>query len=214
MSFVDPIGAPPPRKIAPEVFSALMHDFLGRLPPFGVQLDTLGGLVQAWEAAARLNADAAGDSAAMALAAANNLGAWGALAGGLAPPAATTHAGRAWVLAEAVANVAAHEPGVSAVWIPLSPLGATPFNVVQVNSDYTAQVRDWVEVGTPGVTVTLPEDAPIGTTVWVARGDFHNTVIDGNGELMMGVDDTWLFNSRWVRLLGFVKVGGLIGWRF
>ncbi|MFN3987576.1 MAG: hypothetical protein ACK4KV_18965 [Rhodocyclaceae bacterium] len=214
MSFVDPIGQPPPRKIAPEVFSAQMHAFLTRLPPFATQLDTLGGLVSGWEAAARMNADAAGDSAAIALATANNRGAWSALTGPAAPPASANHAGRAWILDVPVEDVTAHEPGVSAAWVPLAPLGSAPFNIIRVGTDYTAQGRDWVEVEAPGCTVALPADPVLGTTVWIARGDFYDTVLHGNGALMMGEDDTWVFDSRWLRVVACVFVGGSTGWRF
>lgn len=57
-----------------------------------------------------------------AAAAANFKGAWSALSGALAVPSSASHGGSVWILTEPVADVAGHEPGVSGVWMVLSPL--------------------------------------------------------------------------------------------
>lgn len=54
-----------------------------------------------------------------ALAATNFVGEWFTLSGALAIPAATYSAGKFWMLLSNVADVTAHTPGVSAVWVEL-----------------------------------------------------------------------------------------------
>lgn len=61
-------------------------------------------------------AQAASDTAASA---ANYKGAWSALTGALAIPASVSHAGKLWLLVSNVADVTAHQPGVSGQWIKI-----------------------------------------------------------------------------------------------
>ncbi|SFB96807.1 hypothetical protein SAMN05216344_106130 [Polaromonas sp. OV174] len=60
--------------------------------------------------------DEAALSAQAAQSAADFVGRWADLAGPLAPPATAWHGGKFWVLLDALADVAAAEPGVSAAW--------------------------------------------------------------------------------------------------
>jgi len=56
------------------------------------------------------------EAADIALVAANVKGVWNQLSGALSVPASTFHQSKYWMLLSNVANVSAHEPGVSSVW--------------------------------------------------------------------------------------------------
>lgn len=76
---------------------------------------------QAARVAAQASADKVLSDGAAAVAAAQAAnssfkGAWTTISGALAKPATVFHSRAYWVLLEAVADVAAHEPGVSAAW--------------------------------------------------------------------------------------------------
>jgi len=84
--------------------------------------DTNADVVTAGNSATSASSSAtlASQSATIAASAANNKGAWDALTGALAIPASVTHDEKLWVLENSLADVTAHEPGVSAEWTLLT----------------------------------------------------------------------------------------------
>ena len=90
-----------------------------RAYPWSVAQQTLATELGAVAANVFANATDSADSAAVAAAASANAyykGAWSALTGALPIPASVGHSGSIWMLLESVADVTAHEPGVSAAW--------------------------------------------------------------------------------------------------
>lgn len=77
-------------------------------------------LAEAQATIAQGHASDAQNSAAMAAAAANNHGDWSLLSGAFPAGEAVIHDGAVWISLDAIANVAASEPGVSADWFNYS----------------------------------------------------------------------------------------------
>lgn len=113
------LAPPPTLDMAPEVFDPAAEAFVSSLPVFEAAMEAL---------AADVAADAAQAQAAMgaAAASANFVGAWSSLTGALAIPASASHGGNVWVLVASVADVTAHEPGVSASWVLSYPQRRMP----------------------------------------------------------------------------------------
>ena len=94
------INPPPPAPSRADdgpAFAAKADALVAALPTFVAQANLLAGL-------------------------SNFRGMWSALSGQLQVPAAVGHIGSVWLLDETVADVTAHEPGVSAVWVPVPRL--------------------------------------------------------------------------------------------
>ena len=105
-------------------FPTVADAFVAALPDFRSQTNAVSTFVEARANEAETAAVGAEESAANASAFADIAGSlagfagtWSGLTGGLALPASTYHAGQFWVLLQSVADVAAHEPGVSAAWV-------------------------------------------------------------------------------------------------
>lgn len=110
---------PPAPQRGDTAFAATADAFLAALPTFATEAEAMRVEVLASEATSAA-------SAAAAAAAAHYVGAWSALSGALAIPASASHDGRVWVLVANVADVTAHEPGVSAQWVPSYPQRRLP----------------------------------------------------------------------------------------
>lgn len=110
---------PPAPQRGDTAFAATADAFLAALPTFATEAEAARVQMLAAETTAVASASAAA-------AAANYVGAWSALSGALAIPASAAHAGRVWVLVANVADVTAHEPGVSAQWVPSYPQRRLP----------------------------------------------------------------------------------------
>ncbi len=111
------LGIPPNSITRPGTFNADADAFFGALPAFR---DAFNANVPGIQAIA--------DLAPLVASAASYKGPWATLAAApagpdraLAIPASTTHSGKPWLLTESVADVAAHEPGVSSKWLLMKP---------------------------------------------------------------------------------------------
>lgn len=209
---IQSLPTPPSRNDEPDVFVTRADAFLGALPTFGSEANTLASFCDGRAASAEQDADSASSSAASAVAAANFKGRWSTLSGALNIPASVEHDNQLWILLQNVADVASHTPGVSTAWIRLSPIGVARFTVVSTSSSYTAGFREWVEVTAAGLTITLPASPPLGAEVAVAVGNFTNTVIARNGQSIMGLAENMTIDLA-NRAVPLIFVGGTFGWR-
>lgn len=100
---------PPQPGDSREVFNNKAFDTVAKFNPWSQQANAL---------ALEVNNDAATAEAGAEIvnAVVNFRGAWDDLTGALSVPASCAHASGYWILLESVADVTAHEPGVSAVW--------------------------------------------------------------------------------------------------
>lgn len=100
---------PPQPGDSREVFNNKAFDTVAKLNPWSQQANAL---------ALEVNNDAATAEAGAEIvnSVVNFRGAWDDLTGALSVPASCAHASGYWILLESVADVTAHEPGVSAVW--------------------------------------------------------------------------------------------------
>lgn len=121
--------------LRPTTFNAESDAFFAAFPAFrevfNGNVPSLQGLV---------------DIAPMVLAATGYKGPWASLVGALAIPASVTHAGKAYFLVESVADVTAHQPGVSSKWLAI----ATPQNVELLDTINAAGVAyvEWTNFAT------------------------------------------------------------------
>lgn len=141
---ITPFSAVPSRQQAPAEFASTADSFLSELPRFVTEANALvvevNGIKTAtdeiktatdairvttlgYSDAAAGSATAASQSATEAAGFADDAagyanfrGQWIHLTGPISIPASTLHDDAYWMLIEAVADVTAHEPGVSAVW--------------------------------------------------------------------------------------------------
>ncbi|MCL4759774.1 MAG: hypothetical protein KJZ96_15675 [Rhodocyclaceae bacterium] len=165
------------------------NNFLGGLPAYGAALNALGSWAASTAAAVETNATNAAGAAAIAMAAANFKGAWPGLSGSLSIPASASHDGAVWLLVEDVANVTAHEPGVSTKWLRMFALGVARFAVVEVADDYVGSARQWVEQTAPDKTVWMPESPQPGTEFGFGiKGAVTGAILHFNGEPFEGHD--------------------------
>jgi hypothetical protein len=114
------------------------------------QANTVAGEVNtdklAAEAASAAAAASAGDSLAysvLSAGSANLAGAWSAQTGAVAPPYSVTHEGRIWVLLNALADVTASEPGITADWLSTGSLSITvrTSNTILAADDYGSNIQ-------------------------------------------------------------------------
>lgn len=100
---------PPQPGDSREVFNNKAFDTVAKFNPWSQQANAL---------ALEVNNDAATAEAGAEIvnSVVNFRGAWDDLTGALSVPASCAHASGYWILLESVADVTAHEPGVSAVW--------------------------------------------------------------------------------------------------
>ena len=104
-------------------FPTVADTFVAALPDFRDQTNAVATFVEARANEAETAAEAAESSAADASSFADIAGAiagfagiWEDLTGALVTPASTYHDDQFWILLENVADVTAHEPGVSVAW--------------------------------------------------------------------------------------------------
>lgn len=210
----------PPSSADPAGFNAAADAFLGALPGFGAELDALGTQAQADAAAADASAAAAAASQTSAALSANTAsgsanfkGAWSALSGPLARPAAVLHAGSYWLLLADLADVTAAQPGVSASWAAYTP--SEPTVLVNANAAATLGALHLVN---GNYTVTLPaapqdgmrckfRDVTAAGTTWAVNPNGAAIETGAAGEVM--TVDIPFFNfelrysgslARWVLL--------------
>lgn len=209
---IQSLPTPPSRNDEPGVFVTRADAFLGALPTFGSEANTLASFCDGRAASAEQDAASASSSAASAVAAANFKGQWSSLSGALAVPASVAHNGDIWLLLHNVADVAAHTPGGSSAWAILTSLGVARFTTVSVANHYTAQNRQWVHVTAAGLTITLPPSPALGAEVAVSVGAFTNTTIGRNGQNIMGLAEDMVID-RANRAAPLIFLGGTQGWR-
>ena len=81
-----------------------------------------------------------------------------------------------------------------------------------VGVNTTLQNRDFCEVTTAGLTITLPATPTVGNEVKVGVGTFINTVVARNGSNIMSLAENITLDAEYVDI-GFLFVGGTVGWR-
>lgn len=120
---ITPLPTPPSRQ-DPLNFAARADEFLGQLPQFATEANALATDVNAQQIAAAASANSASDSAVnastsanAAAAAANYRGEWVDLTGALTVPSTVSYGGNIWILTGNIADVTAHTPGISPVWL-------------------------------------------------------------------------------------------------
>lgn len=211
---VDALPDPPQRTNPPEVFASKADAFVAALPQFGGQINTVATFVAAKATEAESRATEASGAANAAIAAAHFKGYWSSLTGALNVPASVEHQGNIYLLLQDLPDVAAQEPGASIYWAVLSATTSSVarFNPVVTGSNYTATVRDFVFVTTAGRTITLPANPMPGWEVAISVGEFSNTVVDRNGERIMGNLDNGVINRANVTVT-FFYVDATRGWR-
>ena len=219
MTTIAPLPTPP-SSADPANFNAAADAFLGALPAFGAQANTVAGEVQAnagaaaaSELAAAASETTAAQSANVAAGSANFKGNWSALAGALAKPAAVLHAGSYWLLLNNLADVTTSQPGVSADWVAYTPSEPT----VLVNAA-TAATLGALHLINGNYAVTLPanpkdgwrckfRDVTAAGTTWSVNPNGATIETGAAGEVM--TVDLLSFNfelrysgslSRWVLL--------------
>jgi len=212
---VPTLSTPPSRGQVGAVFSANGDAFLGGLPAYGAALNALGSWAASTAAVVETNATNAAGAAAAAMAAANFRGQWLSLSGSLAIPATVAHADAAWLLLENVADVTAHEPGVSPIWLRMFALGVARFAVVEVADDYMGSARQWVEQTANDKSVWMPPDPPPGTEFGFGiKGAVTGAVLNLNGSLFEGED---IGHIEWDGPPNsgrpFIYVSTVVGWR-
>lgn len=111
------------------------------------------------------------------------------------------------------------EAGTEAAIRSVSPLRVAqaiaaliPYDPVITATSVTAVTRQHVEVTAASQTVTLPASPSLGDEVSVGVGDFTNTIIGRNGELIQSLAENMTVDvGSTVVALRFI--GGSIGWR-
>lgn len=201
----------PGRGQDPTAFAAQADNFLGvQLPRFVTEANQTAEDVNDDAVSAALSAAQAAAQADLAGAAVEGLdnfrGAWSTLSGALSPPASVFHAGRFWLLTEAVPNVTLSEPGVDvSKWQPVRR-GAreTAANTQALAGD------DIVSTAASAITVTLPAGPSSGDTVSIVRLGTGVVTVARNGSTILGAADTVTIDRQYWRLR-FVFAGGT--WR-
>ena len=122
---ITPLPTPPCSRTRPSTFSVEADARLAAENLYITQANALEENVNAKEASATAQAAAAAASAVLAqqaavtafIASSGYLGPWADQGGAGVMPMVVSHDARFWHLTENVADVTAHEPGVSAVWL-------------------------------------------------------------------------------------------------
>jgi hypothetical protein len=116
---ITPLPTPPSRQ-RPDDFSDEADAFLGALPTFGSEANTLETNVNAKEVTASAAAVTCSAAEAVALAASNFKGEWDDLTGAAAIPYSVFHSNKYWMLITGLADITAKEPGVDVEWEEIS----------------------------------------------------------------------------------------------
>lgn len=209
------LGTVPHRQMDDAVYSPVADAFMGALPPWGASANSLGSWMESVGAAVESAAINAAAAAAAAAASSNFKGAWSAQTGSMAKPASVSTDDAVWLLLDDVADVTAHEPGISAVWLRMFTLGVARFAVVEVADDYMGAARQWVEQTANNKTVWMPEAPPPGTEFGFGiKGAVTGAVLDLNGSLFEGED---IGHIEWDGPPNsgrpFLYVSAAVGWR-
>lgn len=192
--------SPVPDRRDEPTFSDRMNLFFSRIVQFSVDI----GLTAEWTraradevesnaTAAAISEANAASSAEVALGAANYKGSWSAQTGAANKPYSVTHNGRYWSLNNNLADVTGSEPGVTTDWVEI-PSGKK--TVVETAASRTTKDMDDNVVTAAGVTITAPANAPAGAEFTISTGEFTDTVVDGNGQNIMGVAETMTINRK------------------
>jgi hypothetical protein len=109
----------------------------------------------------------------------------------------------------AEANVEAHLAGIDAA---LASTGGASWDAVETAVNATAAAFQHIETTASGLTITLPASPAEGAEIAVGVGDWGDTIVARNGQLINGVAENLQIDIgntavelRWV--------GGTIGWR-
>lgn len=159
----------PPTRQDPVNFSARGDLFMSALPVFVDEANALQVDVNAKSAAAASSATLASakasDAAAardIVMAAVNYKGVWSSLSGALSIPASVLHNGVIWMLSQNVATVQSVTPGVSAVWINVTPASGLGTAAYQDSSAFQASFGALsglvIANGAGGVSAALAAD--------------------------------------------------------
>lgn len=167
----------PPSRSDPLNFATRADAFLGQLPQFATeanalasQVNTNAGTASTAATSATNSANAAAESAVAAQVAASYKGEWSSLTGALTVPSTVSYNGRFYVLKEYIADVTAHTPGVSSVWL----IQGLYENPVTISTNTNAAVFYFYKV-TATCNVTLPSTPVDGQ--WI---EFLNETGTGN----------------------------------
>lgn len=182
----------PPTRDDPLNFADRADEFLAALPPFAVEANALATQINADAVAAAGSASNSATSAALAqsaanaaTAAANYAGEWSTLTGSLASPATTSYQNQLYLLTTSVADVTAHTPGVSSVWLLVGI-----YRIPAAISTNTNALAFYSYKVTANCVVTLPA-APVNGQ-WIEFLNVtgtNNFTIARNGKTIMGVAD-------------------------
>lgn len=192
------IDALPTLNRASPTFKADCNAFFGtKIPAFSAQAEAARQQIVAAETASAASAAAAMSSqiaahnaSAAAAAAANFRGDWAPLAGELVRPACVKHAGRFWLLASDLANVATAEPGMHAAWVPMN-VGAVPDQLISAAGTVYAVIGVRYVVAALNVRLIAPSTD-------LRRGDYHGVSV------MSGITGfVWDFGTTNVRGAAF-----------
>ncbi|MFY7886358.1 MAG: hypothetical protein ACOVOV_16095 [Dolichospermum sp.] len=138
----------PPSRSDSTNFASRADAFLGALPTFATEanalatdVNTKSDLVTTNSELTAANTEVASAAAAIAVASSNFKGNWSSLTGALSLPASVSHNGTFWTLTSNVADVTAHTPGVSSVWLKSV---SEPNAVGDTKKSYASLGSDWL----------------------------------------------------------------------
>lgn len=180
----------PPSRQDPLNFADRADDFLGALPQFVTEANALAIAVNVDEAATASSAAAAANSAATAQAAAlaaqtvsNYRGEWSSLTGPLTVPSTVSYSGVFYTLTSNIADVTAHTPGVSAVWLVVGT-GERP---VSISTNTSLNLFTTYRV-TANCIATLPSAPTDGSWVkFINKTGVNNFTVARNGKTIEGL---------------------------
>lgn len=101
-----------------------------------------------------------------------------------------------------LANISTHDSTVTSMWDSVT---TTSISKTLVN-------REFCTVTSEGQTITLPASPSPGWEVVISVGDFYKTVINRNGQNIMGLSENMTINVRNVTV-NLVFVDSVRGWR-
>lgn len=191
MTTITPLPTPPSRQ-DPLNFAVRADAFLGALPQFATECNAVAAEINAAAAAAAASATNAStaattaqSAAAAAQGAANYVGEWSTLTGALSPPASVSYNNRIYILLSAIADVTAHTPGVSSVWL----LQGVYENPISISGNTSAKAFDIYRV-TATLVLTLPASPVNGQWIKIIHASDPNTfTIARNGKSINNVAD-------------------------
>ena len=188
----------PPSRSDSVNFASRADAFLGALPTFATEanalatdVNTKSDLVTTNSELTAANTEVASAAAAIAVASSNFKGNWSSLTGALSLPASVSHNGTFWTLTSNVADVTAHTPGVSSVWLKSVPSllsGATTTTTnLTLNSNSASFVN--LQPTAIGQSVTLPNATTLDTGICKyvldnTSGQFPVGVLNSSGQVL------------------------------